>query len=61
VKEQHDELIDEKKLAGDFLSMYDKLGLLYDKHEKQLIDSIEDNVSKSSYQPMKGKNGSSAS
>jgi predicted nucleotidyltransferase component of viral defense system len=44
VKEQHDELIDEKKLAGDFLSMYDKLGLLYDRQEKQIIDSIEDSA-----------------
>ncbi|MDR0964858.1 MAG: nucleotidyl transferase AbiEii/AbiGii toxin family protein, partial [Clostridium sp.] len=41
IQEQHDELIDEKKLAEDFLFMYDKLGLLYDEKEKQLLSSIE--------------------
>lgn len=30
IKDQHDDLINEEKLAGDFLSMLDKLGLLYD-------------------------------
>ena len=41
VKEQHDELIDESKLANDFLSMYDKLGLLYDESEKQIMSLIK--------------------
>jgi hypothetical protein len=30
IKDQQDELIDNKKLAEDFLDMYDRLGLLYD-------------------------------
>lgn len=41
IKEQHDELIDEGKLADDFLSMFDRLGLLYDEKEKQILSSIE--------------------
>ncbi len=41
IKEQHDELIDENKLANDFLSMYDKLGLLYDKKEENIVSLIE--------------------
>ncbi len=40
VREQHDELIDESKLAEDFLRMFDLLDLLYDSHEQQMIESI---------------------
>ena len=40
VRQNTDELIDTAKLADDFLNMYDKLGLLYDRHEKKVIDSI---------------------
>jgi len=43
VREQHDELINDKKLADDFLSMYDKLGLLYDENEKQILSLIAHN------------------
>lgn len=41
LKEQKDELIDENKLASDFLLMFDKLGLLYDEKEKEIVSSIE--------------------
>lgn len=41
IREQHDELIDEKKLAEDFLQMFDRLDLLYDEKENQVIDAIE--------------------
>lgn len=37
LKDQQDELIDKDRLAGDFLDMYDKLGLLYDEWERQII------------------------
>lgn len=37
VKQQADELIDDAKLAEDFLTMYDDLGLLYDEEEDALI------------------------
>lgn len=36
-REQSDELIDKEKLADDFLTMYDKLGLLYTEEEKAVI------------------------
>lgn len=39
IKTQPDELIDASKLAEDFLSMYDRLGLLYDERERQIINS----------------------
>ena len=41
VREQQDELIDQGKLADDFLSMYDKLGLLYNEKEKTIVASLE--------------------
>lgn len=41
LKVQRDELIDENKLAADFLLMFDKLGILYDEKEKEIISSIE--------------------
>jgi predicted nucleotidyltransferase component of viral defense system len=37
-REQQDDLIDKDKLADDFLTLYDKLGLLYDENEKKIID-----------------------
>ena len=40
VRQNEDELIDASKLAGDFLDMYNRLGLLYDSDEKALIDEI---------------------
>ena len=33
IREQHDDLIDTEKLAGDFLDMLDKVGILYSKEE----------------------------
>lgn len=44
VQEQHDTLIDEDKLAEDFLNMYEKLGLLYDNEEKEIVESIRENT-----------------
>jgi predicted nucleotidyltransferase component of viral defense system len=41
LREQQDELIDENKLAADFLLMFDKLELLYDEREKDIVTSIE--------------------
>jgi predicted nucleotidyltransferase component of viral defense system len=46
VKEQHDDLIDEGKLAEDFLAMYDKLGLFYDEEERQMMLAIEQDTDK---------------
>ncbi|MDD4291898.1 MAG: nucleotidyl transferase AbiEii/AbiGii toxin family protein [Clostridia bacterium] len=40
IKEQKDEFINESKLAADFLSMYDKLGLLYDPDDKKKKSSL---------------------
>lgn len=40
IKEQHDELINTDKLAGAFLEMHDRLGLLYDEDEKKLVEEI---------------------
>lgn len=37
VREQSDELIDKEKLADDFLTMYDKLCLLYTEEEKAVL------------------------
>ncbi|KLU59359.1 hypothetical protein CEB3_c43450 [Peptococcaceae bacterium CEB3] len=34
VREQQDDLIDKDKLAGAFMEMYDRLGLLYDESER---------------------------
>jgi len=43
IREQSDELIDNKKLSDDFLDMYEKLGLLYEKSElKMLSDTISE-------------------
>lgn len=36
-KTQQDELIDIEKLAGDFLAMYDRLGLFYNEQTKQQL------------------------
>jgi predicted nucleotidyltransferase component of viral defense system len=41
VKNQPDELIDNEKLAGDFLAMYDRLGLLLDESEEEIISNME--------------------
>lgn len=41
LKVQHDEFIDADKLISDFLMTFDKLGLLYDEKEKEIISSIE--------------------
>jgi len=38
MREQSDDLIDKNKLADGFLGMYDKLGLLFDERERELID-----------------------
>lgn len=35
---QADELIDNDKLAEDFLTMYDKLGLLYTEEERKVLN-----------------------
>jgi len=43
MQDQADELIDEKQLAHDFLLMFDRLGLLYDDREGQIIQSYEKN------------------
>ena len=39
VRNQPDELIDNDKLASDFLKMYDRLGLLLDENEKKLCST----------------------
>ncbi len=41
VQTQEDELIDNEKLAEDFLLMFDRFGLLYDAQEQQMIDNIK--------------------
>ena len=44
IKDQYDELIDNEKLSEDFLTMYDRLGLLYDStdsNEKLIEDEGE--------------------
>jgi predicted nucleotidyltransferase component of viral defense system len=38
VREQQDELIDVSKLSESFLRMFDRLGLLYDNDEKDLLE-----------------------
>jgi predicted nucleotidyltransferase component of viral defense system len=40
MREQKDDLIDENKLAEDFLLMFDKLGLLYDEEEKKIASKL---------------------
>ena len=40
-REQSDELVDTSKLAGDFLELFDRLGLLYDSEEKSLMQAAE--------------------
>ncbi len=42
VNQQSDELIDDSKLAEDFLTMYDDLGLLYDEDEDALMSEYYD-------------------
>jgi predicted nucleotidyltransferase component of viral defense system len=39
VKNQPDELIDADKLAGDFLKMYDRFGLLLDENERRILET----------------------
>lgn len=39
VRNQPDELIDNDKLAEDFLKMYDRLGLLLDENERELLEN----------------------
>ena len=39
VRNQPDELIDSEKLADDFLMMYDRLGLLLDESERELLEN----------------------
>jgi hypothetical protein len=45
---QPDKYIDSKKLADDFVDMFDKLGLLYDKQEKKLFDIAKSTILPSS-------------
>ena len=40
IQAQKDPLIDNNKLVDNFLKLYDKAGLLYDKNEKQQIKSL---------------------
>ena len=40
LREQDDELIDKDKLVESFLIMFEKLGLLYDKEEKELLQRL---------------------
>ena len=44
-KAQPDELIDASKLADSFLDAYDKLGLLLEKEELEIIENNEEDVS----------------
>jgi hypothetical protein len=39
VRSQPDELIDSDKLASDFLSMYDRLGLLLEEKEQKFLET----------------------
>ena len=39
VKNQPDELVDIDKLANDFLKMYDRLGLMLDENERELLEN----------------------
>ena len=39
VRNQPDELIDSDKLANDFLTMYDQLGLMLDENERELLEN----------------------
>jgi len=41
VRNQPDELINIDKLAGDFLKMYDRLGLLLDENDKKFLEKLE--------------------
>lgn len=41
IREQKDELIDNNKLAEDFLNMFDSLGLLADREERELLKSSD--------------------
>jgi predicted nucleotidyltransferase len=52
VSNQPDELIDSDKLLSDFLEMYDRLGLMYDENERQIItDMTCDDAEASDYAP----------
>lgn len=42
VRNQPDELIDNDRLAEDFLKMYDRLGLLFDEDERKLLNNNSD-------------------
>jgi predicted nucleotidyltransferase component of viral defense system len=44
IKEQNDPLINSDKLMDDFLSMYDRLGLLYNEKERQTIIALKDEM-----------------
>jgi predicted nucleotidyltransferase component of viral defense system len=44
IQTQPDELINIKKLADDFLDMFNKLGLLYDEEEKNMLDITKLNL-----------------
>jgi hypothetical protein len=44
IKEQNDPLINNDKLMDDFLSMYDRLGLLYSEKERQTIIALKDEM-----------------
>ena len=43
IKDQSDELLDSSKLADDFLKMYDRLNLLADERELQILNSAINN------------------
>jgi predicted nucleotidyltransferase component of viral defense system len=49
IRDQHDELIDNSKLAEDFLEMFDGLGLLYDESEEEIVQQIRESKGKSGY------------
>jgi hypothetical protein len=42
VRNQPDELIDSDKLASDFLTMYNRLGLLLDENERELLENASE-------------------
>jgi len=44
IRDQHDELIDNSKLAEDFLEMFDGLGLLYDESEGELVRQLRESA-----------------
>ena len=44
VSNQPDELIDNDKLANEFLLMYDRLGLLFDENERELLGNSSESL-----------------